>query len=655
MVERVTFPDSKLRVDIERTNPEVTESLRRSEEVFGKYTFTSGGGGSSASARAEEQARQRAQEEARRRAEEEARKKAEADRKAREGAERKAREEAERQRRLQILAAKKETQRTTTRDITYLDETGKRRTITRQVPVEEKKPFFSFAGQKQRITGTFEESKDLRDIIYFGALGSTTRGFRVSKTPKTKVKFIADTLKKGDDNIVRVAFETKTGKQSTAGISKQIIKSGDEIKSIGKGVSISGTKTKRGTEFVRTEFIGTGRRVGQARAVSRTKGITTQKELGMGVSERALSADVLQLSKKGLRFPSTKPVIRQTIPDIKKVKGGLRYDLTSQDVIGFTTPTAKQGVVRFAGTTARPTRVLTKEGFKIRVPRKEFDISGIIKTGRAGTGDVVGVGKGITQKGVSKKIESQLSKEVTKSVSQQVGAIKTTAEKQALKQTSGFKIFTRPRIKPTIPQTPTETKTITRQIQEPKLKPISIQTPKQRDLSTPKIAQSPKVTPRTRTSSRATPRTQTDIMKRQTPLEKITPRTAQPQRSAQKQKTAIRQQQRFKQLLRSPNLQRYSTPKIRYPRPPIFPFMFSLPKAKPLMPPRMRDLEPKEDIILSEGFTARTLKLPKSIIKLSDIKSGKIKEDITGLGIRTAPIIIPDISNGNRKRRRNKR
>ncbi len=425
-------------------------------------------------------------------------------------------------------------------------------------------------------------------------------------TPVIETRFIAR-AKPTKDGLVRtdILAELRTGGKTVSGISTQVSKEvGKSSLGVGKGFLIEKEAGKR--IITKIKFGGRAKEIGTARLVKELSGnVKASVDLGKVIVSRSASREITRGQiDRALRFGDLKRTTRIRPRKVSK-------QLEVQDIVGVVRP--REEFFEFVGTDV-PIGRISKQKIPKRISDPEIKGRiGIEKFPRDGRRfDVVKKREiRVVPKGKKAALTPQLSRQELEQISIQIGGLRGGAKRIIVKEAG--KIKPSPKL-----------------LISPKIRPF--------ESSIPKI--SAKIKPSVSEKSKLGLK-QVSLLKN---LEKAA--SIQATRSIQKVKQSAKLRQATKQRLRLRTKQRLrlkiKTPRIKIfvPRirikskilpPPLLP-IFKFKKAKIKKKDRDRIPFPREDIIISEGFTARAIGLKPIRVTREDVI--KIARRERGIGLR---------------------
>lgn len=481
--------------------------------------------------------------------------------------------------------------------------------------------------------------------LFDPALATTPQAFaRAVSTkgliPKTSTRFSAIVKPKGKIFDVGVISETKVAGDPFITISSQQVKQFENKVIAGGGKGITAGKVGRKKIAESFDIIGASKEPGKAFVTRELRGkagsIKLRGDIGKGVEARAsVQAKARLIEKPGIDLFTGKVAKKiRTVPKFEarlNLGTGFKLKRILQEgrLTGTVTPVTKD-ISAFVGTTAKPVTRIDLSGVSKII--REPNVEGIIKTIKPVTkkGDGFIVSKGLVSKKLTKTGTKQLQIRAEQSAIEQATAsikssvdmgtksIETVSKVGFAKPIPAVSIFKEPKVKSInrVTEKPIITRTIFQDAQKFE------QLIKQRD-KTFLVS-----------GFRQLPEVKEDQAFASALRVGVTPAVKQQSRLKQASK------QKFRLSLRERLVQRDATstipklaflfPKIKlikFPLIPIIPTLEGKKKKK-----KKKKGKAREDIAFTEGFTARTLGLPRRII--SDLtKSEK------ALGIRGAPII----------------
>jgi len=324
--------------------------------------------------------------------------------------------------------------------------------IWKVVPKKVKEFNVPFTDKKvEDIRNVRVRTTDIEKFALFAPFMVTTPG--VLKTsiqsgqikPVVETKFVADVVKKGQVSDIKLLSQSEVGGIKTFQASRQTVKTEKSV-SIGEGKSLTQRSLGGGKrEFTAEGFVGGSQELGVARQVKGIrKGVSGEVEIGTGVRGGSLSTEIGGvIQRRGIRagVPELTGVKSRTISFKGKTA---RVDLQKEEVIGVIRKVGvtKQGqtISRFAGTTDDVGRVLTKGGFKSRIPTSDINVRGLI---RSKTIPKEGIGKfiqtGSPKTPLSKTFKQSLTKNVQSSVTGSIAKTTRTAKETLIKDVGSIK------------------------------------------------------------------------------------------------------------------------------------------------------------------------------------------------------------------------
>jgi len=494
---------------------------------------------------------------------------------------------------------------------------------------------------------------ELAKFGFFSPAFVTTTGGTASLTkqgvikPQTKTKFAAGVVQKGKVSEVGIISKTEIGGQKFGGLSRQTLRELDGGLSVGEVRGVSARGVKAGREVTEFRSLTAGKKLGKAKAVSK-RTFDIEKELGLGVRGEAITLETRRslVRRGGLRKSKTLEYPGVSV----KLPKTLRVDLTKSEITGVVTPSEK-GLFKFRGTTEKPTKFLTgreltktgiEERFVTRIPASDINVKGMIKvttkTPKTDLGKTISTTSTRTKTPLSQTFQVQnLDKQIQKSITSQVSGAESVARvsfERTIPKTkpltpSPVRVKSRP-----APQTQT---TIPRGRFD-----IDLAGGKIRDITADRFGDLGVARTRFDTGlaslSKTKQKTKQRGRLREEEVLKNISRTKPELRQRSKQATQLRTKQRS-ELKQRQRTGFFTVPVIPKPRPtdvPIVPVGFIFPPGKSKKKKGTKG-RGREDIAITEGFTARTLGLKP--IKIPKTSIPGLEKAQKGLGIRRRVII----------------
>lgn len=182
-----------------------------------------------------------------------------------------------------------------------------------------------------------------------------------------------------DVNAITTIADKKLG-QYSFGLSKDV---GEESLNVAKILTAKSLGNGE-REILTSEAIGGGSKLGSARATTNFGGtFRYSSEAGKGVMGSSLVSDV---EKTMFQIGSDiKPTIEK-IPfadyiRVKDIFGNIdiKTNVYGQDIVGALSETGQENILKFVGTTKKPTKVLINTGFAYRIPKSDLNIVGTVE------------------------------------------------------------------------------------------------------------------------------------------------------------------------------------------------------------------------------------------------------------------------------------
>ncbi len=530
--------------------------------------------------------------------------------------------------------------------------------------------------------------KEIKQATFISGLplGTEIFAFSVRSPVAPIVRGEASIIQLGKDRFgikaITKAKDLGTGSEALT-ISKQIAKDVKDVAKIPKGTnigvgeSITFRETPQGTESIISAIAGGSRKLGKVKIVRGTKVLEEVKDVGIGFSTQSASKDILKtITKKGISTPGGRGISESEI-----LKEATRRN---RNIIGSIEPPDVQGVIRIRGTTVRPEPLKTVRPKTIQdIRTKKFlDLSQIdIKASfgkfpsdvgksdvifiKRGTGSTAFSGRGFAPSLVPpKQIIKQTAELSTLSAEQSIRAVEKSSSailskekgRRAFSVTGGAKLKT-----PTISSSG-RTQTITQSGELARGRfDVNLGVGKIPSLSSGNIPSLGGLSTRFKPLVKQTSKIKSAQKSRQ--------RLRLKQELEQENRLLTRNRLRFEQRLRLRGAQRLRLRGSQTRPPPILIPNIRIPPTRipgiPLLPPFAKSKRkkrkkgvprrPREDVIISQGFSAKQLKLKPLRVKASEIPR-IARQDFFGGGlpIRRGAIIVPDIPRNKRRRRKRK-
>jgi len=434
--------------------------------------------------------------------------------------------------------------------------------------------------------------------------------------PVSETEFIATGKRAGKFTDVDIAIKTEVGGLNIEQLSKQTIKDIDDVSNIGIGKSITRQQQGKGkTRFGRTEFVGRGEKLGEARLIREAGDIRVSKEIGRGVAGESLTAETgLAIQRRGIRV-GVPEFQTQLLKDVKISGKDIRIDLSKGEVTGLTRPLpSKKGEsFAFAGTTTKPRTVLTKEGLVRRIPLDDFNVKGTINiqqaTSESSLGKILIRGGQIKKTPFSKTFTDQVTKSAVAQVSN-VNREVSKAVQQSLKL-----VRSPPKAIPRTRTTVGQIEPTTRQgvggrfdvslTGDPKFLDQTVS--RFSNIGIPRTRFDVGLSERQATRQKTKVKTKTKTKTRQADISKIVPRVDIAQSTRQRSRFKFRQLLKTDQTTQTPKIPIPTIPTIRTPK---LLLAFGGRRKRKLKPIRKRRIGKRDDLSRSETFIQRTFLKP---------------------------------------------
>lgn len=238
-------------------------------------------------------------------------------------------------------------------------------------------------------------------------------------TPISQTKFFSEIMGEGNVKEIGLVSETEIAGRKAGAISRQkVIELGDKYIFGGEEGYIINSQTG---ELILTRFkgVGAGSQLGEAKAISKGS-LDVVYDIGTGAKGRTFTQDIFSLK------------IDKRLGAIDKFKIKKVYEkLLQGDVTGIISEPIESGsgiIYKFAGAGYTPTKVLTKTGFKLRIPTEDINIRGLIFETQTADKKVFEIAG--EQLGLSSGLKQSVLKSVSSATSQ--------SEKALIKELSNF-------------------------------------------------------------------------------------------------------------------------------------------------------------------------------------------------------------------------